>query len=154
MDVLQLFVKHLDPHVVRAGPTEERQLCIHYTSVCHLFRSVPVFFGDMFFFYQFLFTNWRQKRFKNTTNNHQLGGMDKKAVRIDIETHSSMQCPVAIYTHTTHLRQGIGEGLMKRFWNRYCLKADRSAGSSISLCGVSMRMQGLLPSSDQQFWQM
>ena len=65
-----------------------------------------------------------------------------------------MQCPAAIYTHTTHLRQGIGEGLMKRFWNRYCLKADRSAGSSISLCGVSMRMQGLLPSSDQQFWQM
>lgn len=45
----------------------------------------------------------------------------------------------------------MGEALMKRFLNVYCLKLDGFAGFS-SLWGVSMRMHGDAPSSDQHFW--
>lgn len=61
-------------------------------------------------------------------------------------TAASLRCKTCIY-----LRRGMGEGLIKRFLNLYCLKLDGSAGSS-SLWGVSMRMHGLAPSSDQHFW--
>lgn len=45
----------------------------------------------------------------------------------------------------------MGEALMKRFLNLYCLKLDESEGSN-SLWGVSMRMHGLGPVSNQHFW--
>lgn len=45
----------------------------------------------------------------------------------------------------------MGEALMKRFLKVYCLKLDGSTGAS-SLCGVSMRIHGLAPFSDQHFY--
>ena len=168
VNVLQVLVQHLDPHVVRTGPAS-RKGKRHVDQLNCAAMRIGKYYAERAAIGKLCKRSHIHEGVEYAAEPIGVlssivrgGGIETKDLKVTEQGSATLfKCTNKkqkqlfdysdLHRQPHYLRQGRGDGLMKIFLNLNCLKPDRSVVGSSSLCGVSTRAHGLAPSFDQGF---